>query len=423
MSKPIHQVRINVNGENDQFGRLFVNPKTAEITDLSNVRLLRCAVDTVRQLYRGSLRQHVLDLFETSGMVSFADYEWHAGRIGRDSGYQYCLKNADLGIILLLKNFNVKEDEYGPHLKIEVSPHTIESNTPAMLQKLMDELAEAVLVEPEQNQCAVHIALDVQGWKPPRDTVARMQCRSRRIRDISGIESVEWASMSSVYGHGETYMFGSASGLQLAIYDKTKQAKAIDKLDFWRSLWSTSYADFDTPNFDAEEDVWRIEMRYHHSVIQQFADGSANMQTGEVIDTRSFLELAPHLDGIWRYGFDAFKLLATKGIYDAAWSLFALDAHVETGMVSLLDDIDYKRYYKTASGFTGKNVELFLGNFVSIMARERHGATKSFEQLKKWDCFNVIREHFEEKGKSERDIYRWLRDKLAERIVRYGVAI
>lgn len=31
-------------------------------------------------------------------------------------------------------------------------------------------------------------------------------------------------------------MFGSANGLQLSIYNKTLQARATDKLDYWESV-------------------------------------------------------------------------------------------------------------------------------------------------------------------------------------------
>ncbi|MFT0212897.1 hypothetical protein VQ643_09825 [Pseudomonas sp. F1_0610] len=423
MSKPVHQLRLDHDCKADSFGRLFFHPRTAALTDLSDVKLLRCAVDTVRQLYRGRIRAEVFELFENSGFVSFADHIWHAGRIGRDSGYQYRLQNADLGIILLIKNYNVKEVDTGPHLKIEVSPHTIESHRPESLQKLLDGLANAVLADAEPNQCAVHIALDVQGWKPPQDTVQRMQCRSRRVRDISGIDSIEWSRSASVYGLGETYMFGAPNGVQLAIYNKSKQAKVIDKLDFWESLWNQAYADFDTPLYDDGQDVWRIELRYHHTIIQQFAEGSANTKTGEIIGTKTFLELTPHLDGLWQYGFEAFKLLKDSQTFDAAWTLFANDAHVETGYDSLLDETEYKRYYKTAAGFTGKNVELFMGNFVSLLAREKVGAQKAFDRLKEWECWEVIRDHFAEKGKTERDIYKWISEKLRERVVRWGKAV
>lgn len=423
MSKSIHQSRIDSTGELNSQGRIFVNPKTARITDLSGVRLLRLGVDTVRQLYRGKLKPGVCDLFAEPGFIEFAGFMWYASRIGRDSGYQFKLQNNDLGLILLIKNFNCKDDLPGPHLKIEVSPHLIEYHSPDNLQIMLDDLAQAVLDDPAPNQCAVHLALDVQGWKPPVDTVARMQCRSKKVRDISGIDSIEWAANASVYGNAETFMFGAASGVQLSIYNKSKQAKAADRLDYWRTVWGRCYADLDTPLFDPADDVWRIELRYHHSVVTQFAQGSVCKKTGELISTRTFAEIAPHLQGLWEYGFEAFKLLACPGVYDAAWSLFCFDAVVQSGAECIAQDHHYKRHYKTASGFSGKNIELFLGNFVSILARGRTGATKGHEELKKFSGYEIIVQHFQDKGKTERDIYRWLRDKLSERIIRFGVAV
>ncbi len=38
-------------------------------------------------------------------------------------------------------------------------------------------------------------------------------------------------------------MFGSANGLQLSIYNKTLQARATDKLDYWESVWATLNGD------------------------------------------------------------------------------------------------------------------------------------------------------------------------------------
>ncbi|MFU4084418.1 hypothetical protein ACM7EI_30280, partial [Pseudomonas aeruginosa] len=108
-----------------------------------------------------------------------------------DSGYQYRLQNAEMGLILLIKNHNIKVDTIGSHLKIEVSPHAIDGADPRILQGVLDDLAAAVLSHCETNQAAVHIALDVQGWTPPADLVDRMHCRSRRVRQISGIERIE----------------------------------------------------------------------------------------------------------------------------------------------------------------------------------------------------------------------------------------
>lgn len=407
----------------DDFPAIFVDPSNGQIADLSGVRLLRCGVDTVRQLYRGMIRPEIMALFENPGtLVDFAGQRWHSGRVGKDSGYQYKLQNADLGIILLIKNFNAKLDNIGPHLKFEVSPHTIDSLSPDRLQARLDFYASEVLTHLEINQCAVHLALDIQGWTPPANLVDSMHCRSRAVRDISGIKKIEWTLESATYGKGQSYIFGTASGVQLGIYNKTLQARATDKLDYWESVWKRrdSFDDTDPQNYNPDQDVWRVELRFHHSVIQQFASGSMDVRTGQPIDTRSFEAFAPHLDGLWRYGLRQFKLLDRVGFYAPIWTLIRDDVRVDLPVDSLLDDTEYKRYYKTSRGFSGKNVELFLGNWVSLLARERVGAKKAFKFLKKWDCWPVIRDHYAGKGMSERALYAHVKGLLEERHVRWG---
>lgn len=420
------QLRLDHLFQPSSTGRLFFDHKTARITDLGKVRLLRCGVDTVRQLYRGLIQPDVLALFEVPGtLVDFAGERWHAGRVGKDSGYQYKLQNADLGFILLIKNFNAKADVIGPHLKIEVSPHAVDAFGPERLQERLDYYAQHVLTAVERNQCAVHLALDLQGWDPSADLVARMHCRARAARDISGIKEIQWTMESATYGKGQSYLFGSAGGVQLAIYNKTLQARATDKLDFWEGVWRRrdSFVQGDPDNYDADEPVWRIELRYHHSVIQQFASGSVDCRTGGFIETDSYSSFAPHLDGLWRYGLGQFKLLSRPGYFEPIWTLIRDDVRVDLPVDSLLEETQYKRHYKTARGFSGKNVELFLGNFVSLLARERVGAKKAFECLKQWDCWPVIREHYAAKDMSELDVYRHIRDLLEERHVRWGRAI
>lgn len=220
-------------------------------------------------------------------------------------------------------------------------------------------------------------------------------------------------------------MFGSANGVQLCIYNKTEQARATDKLDYWEQVWQRrdSFDAEDPQNYDPDQDVFRIEIRYHHSVIQQFAEGSCDIRTGLALDTHSFDALAAHLDGLWRYGLTQFKFMARPGYFDPFWTLIREDVRVDLPVDSLLDETHYRRAYKTARGFSGKNVELFLGNFISLVARERVSAKKSFAALKCWDCWPVIRDHYAEKGMTELDIYQHIKTLLEERHVRWGRAV
>ncbi|WP_161864821.1 hypothetical protein [Pseudomonas yangonensis] len=418
--------RLDLNGEHNSLGRIFVDPGTAEIVDLSKAKILACSVDTVRQLYRGLIRPEIMSLFDKPGtIVDFAGQRWHSGRVSKDSGYQYKLQNADLGIILLVKNFNAKIENIGPHLKIEVSPHAIDQFCPERLQERLDYYASHVLTNVERNQCAVHLALDLQGWQPPADLVARMHCRARAARDISGIKEIQWTLESATYGKGQSYLFGSAGGVQLGIYNKTEQARSIDKLDYWENIWKRrdSFDETDPDNYNPEQDVWRVELRYHHSVIQQFASGSFDLHSGETLETNSYAAFAPHLDGLWRYGLRQFKLLARPGYFEPIWTLIRDDVRVDLPVDSLVDETEYKRQYKTSRGFSGKNVELFLGNFVSLLARERVGARRAFHRLKDWECWPVIRDHYAAKGMDEDGLYKHIKGILEERHVRWGRAV
>lgn len=431
MKKLTDQIRVFMGqaGEvaEDAKGLFFFDQKTATFTDLTGVRLLRCAVDTVRQLYRGMVRPEVLAIFEGKpGMVDFACYRFHASRVGRDSGYMYKLQNSDLGLILLIKNFNVKPDSIGSHLKIEVSPHALDDRSPERLQDQLDFLASNVLQHVEQNQCAVHIALDFQGWTPPADFVARLHCKAQAERRRDGVNSFGWAESSAIYGRGQSFLFGSAGGVQLALYNKSLQAKSIDKLDYMESVWrrkdNPGDAD-DSFNYDPEAPVWRLELRYHHSVVQQFSEGSCSVRSGDFINTTSFAELIPHLDGLWRYGLQNFKLLSRPGVYDPFWTLVRDDVRVESELDSLLDQTQYKRHYKTARGFSGKSIDIVMGGLVSLLARSRVDAKKGFKAIRQLPVWPTIKEHYAARGMTNGDVLKLITERLEERVVRFGMAV
>lgn len=430
MAKLKDQIRLAVQDDGQILesltGRLFLDSKLAKLTDLSGVRLLRCGVDTVRQLYRGLIRPEVLALFDQKpGIVDFAGFRFHFSRVGRDSGYQYKLQNADLGLILLLKNANAKPDSIGSHLKIEVSPHAIDNRSPERLQELLDFLAAAALHHVERNQCAVHIALDFQGWAPSSDFVAHLHCKAQAERRRDGIQSYGWEETAAVYGRGQSFTFGSVGGVQLALYNKTLQARAIDKLDYWQGVWrrTDSLDDQDPMNYDAEAPVWRLELRYHHSVVEQFAHGSCSVHTGEILNSTGFSELVPHLDGLWRYGLQNFRLMSRPGVLDAFWQLCRDDVRVEAEVDSLLGDTVYKRRYKTAGGFSGKSIDIVMGGLISLLARERIDAKKGFKAIRQLPIWPTIKEHYAARGMTNGDVLKMISERLEERLVRFGMAV
>jgi hypothetical protein len=60
------------------------------------------------------------------------------------------LQNAELGLVLLIKTYNVKAELSCLHLKIEVSPNLIEQYSPSNLQVMLNELAREILAAVEQ---------------------------------------------------------------------------------------------------------------------------------------------------------------------------------------------------------------------------------------------------------------------------------
>ncbi|WEW98512.1 hypothetical protein P3T65_02045 [Pseudomonas nitroreducens] len=430
MRKVTHQHRLHIEPDGRildvPHGRMFMDSKAGNFTDLSGVRFLRCGVDTVRQLYKGMVRPEVMALFDDQEPIAeFAGHQWSKGRVGRDSGYQFRLQNADLGLILLIKNHNIKLDTIGSHLKIEVSPHAIDGVDPAALQKVLDDLAAAVLTRCETNQCAIHIALDVQGWKPAANIVDRMHCRSNRVRQISGIDRIEFNGNASVYGRGETYMFGSPNGIQLCIYNKTLQARATDKLDYWHAVWSGLNGDplgTGDAAYNPKETVWRIEFRFHHSIVEQFAQGTC-LPSGAVIATQTYAGICPHLQGLFGYACEAYKLLTRDAVYDPFWSLIMQDVKVQVECDPLIDRVEYRRYHKTAQGFSGKNCEMFLGQFISLIARERIPAKKAIESAHRLEFWHVIEDHYLAKGWTRRELEQHIKNLISDRYLRRGYAV
>ena len=164
--------------------------------------------------------------------------------------------------------------------------------------------------------------------------------------------------------------------------------------------------------------VTRIELRFHHSVVQQFADGSVNPETGEVIGSHDFHSLEPYLDGLWQYGLQGFRYLQRPGYFHPVWTV--LSRHVLTNDQA---PVEMKRYYKSASGFSGKNVELLLGNFISCAARERMTSRNTWRALRKLPFFKVLEDHYQSKGKDLQELREHLSDLLEERYIRYGKAV
>jgi len=413
-------------------GRNFEHPIDG-LLDLSSIKILYSSVDTIRPIYKLHLDPDLLEgldlKMEEEGfhtrVFNLNGFDFALKR-GGASGYKYLLQNSELGLILLIKNQKTKADSSGPHLKIEVSPKVISEHSVSSLQCLLDNIADIVSLKGnyQSSGCAVHLALDFQGWEPPVAFDRLVTCRSRRVTDHNGISHLTLDNdICSVYGKGQSYLFGSASTIQMAVYNKTLEARASDKLDYMGQCWSTKSSSFDHALYDPDLPVWRVEVRFHHSVINQFSDMNIHTPSSETeaydpSRLTSFESIAPHLGGLWEYGLNNFRYDFNTNYIHPAWTVFMTESdfnQYETGF-------SYKRKYKTAGIGNEKNIAIALGNMLSIFARNKINSVKAYAFLKKSGIWSDIVHYFRIRGMNKADIKLFIEDGLLKRRLSSKVA-
>ncbi|MBD3896598.1 hypothetical protein IEI94_12125 [Halomonas sp. ML-15] len=410
-------------GEQDARGPIFLSPKGQR--ELQGIKLLNAGVDTVRQLYIGMPCMYQFDMIIEAyqqgrgATIELFDTTWIVAAGSASSGFRYRLQNNDLGVIVLFYARHQKVDTLGTHVKIELSPHFIQERTPEACQAFMDNIAKHMLAYVQFAGCAIHLALDVQGWEPPNDFMDRFVTRSKKVMRINGIDNLTFdhGNIATTYGRNETLMFGTAGALQCCIYNKTLQAKATDKLHFWEGIWQQAPGDEPfTSAYDPERDVWRIEMRFHQSVLREFAQGiPCNVDTGEVIDDahgfHRFTDTVPHLTGLWRTALQTYRLDLCRNLIDPAWQLLQDDARFYASEPHGL----YKRARKAPGLGNEKNVCLAFGNLVSIYARQGFRTHEAVRYLQRSGMWEDLAEYYRRRGIDSAGFRQLVEQKLIER--------
>lgn len=361
-------------------GNYFYN-QTASV-DLSGLRYLHSGVDTIKQLFNCLIRSEVLDQLQRAqdagdNQICINGTDWLLSRSGKASGYQFILKNLDLGFVVLLKSFYVEPDLSGSHLKIECTPQLIGQNSPESLTRAIASLASDFCTQLVPAGVSCHIAVDVKGFEVPNDLEARLVAKAKRQYKFNSISNaqLELNETAVIYGAGQSYTFGSAGALQFCIYDKTAEAIKSDKLDYWSAVWSKVPAvDFDgdfsnldsISEYSAVDTVHRIEARFHHSVINQFCWGTKGVD-GNNLSIKTYADLAPHLTALWRYSLNNFRLQYSTSYIDPVWQSLIQDIE----FFCPAPDLAYRREPKPPSQSSRRNVAFWLGNQIRLYARKR----------------------------------------------------
>ncbi|MCD8521184.1 MAG: hypothetical protein LRY66_08485 [Saccharospirillaceae bacterium] len=359
-----------------RIGDVFENQNSTVSYDLSGLRFLHCGVDTIKQLFDCVPREDVLDKLanhyddKKTDLIVFGEHAWRFSRAGKTSGYQYLLKNLEIGFVVLLKSFYHEADKQGPHLKIEVTPESVERYGLNRLTKELHKVGSLFADSLIASGVAVHMALDMKGLELPEDFEQRLVTRAQRQLKVTGISNAAYDARGAafIYGQNQTYMFGSASGLQFCCYDKTEEVNHSDKIDFWEDIWKR------TPSAENPEDneykrgdqVHRVEFRFSHRIIKEFENGNL-LKTGEYICIREPRDLTKHLRGLWLYALNNFRLQHSTTYMHPIWQKLIEDIQWQ----DIHPDFVYSRAQKIAQTDTSKrNVAMFIGNYLKLAARK-----------------------------------------------------
>ena len=416
--------RLDWNLEPFEKGLYFAS-KSGDFTDLTNITVLNISVDTIRQMYKGTIPFGVIyalkaltengsfvaekQLVEDNTITPFHDFkipfDCHITRMGKNSGFRFKLQNNEKGIVILLGSYYKEDHKEGTHLKIELSPKLLASNTPVEAQKIMDDIASLFLVDIEPIAIAPHLCVDVQNWDIPLHMQDDIVTRSRYIRSYTGVDNVEFDNFDNVistFGRAETLMVGRTTSLQLSVYRKDLEIVKKDSVDYWHDVWS----DYSLGSFDKTKPVTRIEYRFHHSVIQDFERG-----IGE--DIKTYVELSQYLNNLWQYALETIR--HEKNSYvSPIWQFLYEDISFNSNDIRK----DFKREQRAKSDTTaiGRNIGMFIGNFLSIKARIGVAFNVVQFELQNMSVMHEIRSYIIESGIDEGTFFESLKQKYLERL-------
>lgn len=411
-------------GNTSSSGMMFASD--AGMKDLSSILICGHSVDTVRQLVKGIPSKFALQTLhqltedgkvildkathDQGAYIGFRSWgipcDLVCSRMGKTSGYRYRLQNAEHGIVILLGSYYQKTDVEHTHLKIELSPHYLKRRSPQTIDKDMQDIA-AMFLEKGHSMtgCAVHLAVDFQGFDIPDHMVDHLTTRSRAIRQYNGIDAIKFEGLdgvASVYGRTETLMLGKASSLQTCIYRKDLEIIKSDKVDYFHDFWGR----YTLGEHNPDAPTVRVEFRFHHNVINQF---------GETLkkDLTTFSAVSEHLTDLFRYGLQNCRYMYDKTHIHPLWQLLHEDIQF---LHPACDDALFKRTYtKNDTSAIAHNIAIALGNLLSIYARTPLHIDQIREEIEQLSIYEHIQAWNVKRNKSDAWFWAAFHKRLKER--------
>lgn len=379
--------------------------------DSNDVTVLHSGLDTVRQLYNGLVLPDVLErvLYAYDAgfreVVRVGEFDWVLSSGGR-SGYRFILNNENIGLTVMYCSSFTGDRYNGAHLKIQCSPVFLLSRSIDQIQRDMDDVAKSFISQVLHSGVACHICADFQGWIAPVDLDARLVTKAHRVQKKSGIQGLDYkfSDVTTVYGRSQSFTFGVPDALQFACYNKLKAVKDKGELPLWFPVWAQN------DDFDEGAEIWRIEARFHHNVVEQFARGSG-------FHCSKIQDLEKHLTGLWQYALQHNRLDFSKSYIDPFWQ-FMRDDVVFYHQKKL--SIDYKRMYKSPAedGLpSDRAVLICFGQLCSIYRKKKVDAAKAVQALMRSEIWDLICGVYQKRGLTVDDLIVDIQDKVTRKKV------
>lgn len=395
-------------------GDLFIGPDGQQI-NLEHVNLLWTGVDTVRQLFQGRLKPEVLAVIATAyegsfnAMVTIRGIEFRV-QSGRRGGFKYLLQNREYGLTLLVQNFYAESDTQGTHVKIETSPRWLYERSSHQIHDELTEWGMFFLNGINPVGIALHLAVDFQGWEPPHDFAQHFVTRAKTVSVHNGMSDFHFQGLegSTINGRGETYTFGKANSLQVCIYDKSKEVDVSDKRAFMEGIWECAVNEQTFPDtcYDPDKPVWRLEIRFHHRIVNEISQGTPGMKP-----IYTYMDAVPHLTGLWQYALQGNRYEVKRDRVHPIWTKLREDI----GFGYSAPDLMYKRVKKEPGCGNEKNVSLAFGNLLSIYARNRFSTRRAWECLKQSGLWDDLLNYYQRRELTKNELYQLVEDGLIKR--------